>query len=269
MNREDQKHDLEEQSENLAGITHRILVMSGKGGVGKSTVAVNLACALVDEGFKVGVLDIDIHGPNVSKMIGQKKRPMVVEEQILPAEVMPNMKSISIADFTNLDSPIVWRGPLKANAIRQLVNQTSWGQLDFLIVDAPPGTGDEPLTVSQIITGLRSIVVTTPQEVAKVDVIRALNFVQKLGVAPIGLVENMSHMKCPECGKIISLFGGNAGEDLSRSFSIPLLARIPFDPQVAILADEGRTISSYMRGSELEKAYRSLSSRVQEELMSQ
>ncbi len=245
------------------------MVMSGKGGVGKSTVAVNIACTMADEGFKTGILDIDIHGPNVSKMLGQNKRPVLVEEQIFPAEIMQNLKSISIADFTDVDSPIIWRGPLKANAIKQLVNETVWGTLDFLIIDAPPGTGDEPLTVAQSITGLRSIMVTTPQEISKADVSRALNFLKKLGVGPVGIIENMSYMKCPECGKTIELFHGAAGEDLSARFELPLLARLPFDPKISTLADKGKTISSHMRGSEHERLYRELVSAIQKELVLQ
>ncbi|AKI97126.1 Mrp/NBP35 family ATP-binding protein [Kosmotoga pacifica] len=243
---------------NMSDIKHKILVMSGKGGVGKSTVATNLATALADEGYKTGILDIDLHGPNIVKMLGLKKKPVMVEEQIIPPEVFPNLKVISMASFLEEDRPVIWRGPLKTSAIYQFLGDVAWGELDFLIIDAPPGTGDESLTIMQTLPDVRPLMVTTPQEVAALDVKRALTFAKSLNKKTLGIVENMSYLKCPKCGEEIKLFGEGAGERLSRESSVPLLAKIPFDPQVVSNADSGKTIITHMRNSELEQAYRAL-----------
>lgn len=244
--------------DNISGIKHKILVMSGKGGVGKSTVAVNLAAALADEGYKTGILDIDLHGPNIAKMLGLKEKPTVVEEQIFPPEVLPNLKVISMASFLEDDRPIIWRGPLKTSAIYQFLGDVAWGELDFLVIDAPPGTGDESLTILQTIPDVKPLMVTTPQEIAALDVKRALSFAKALNKKILGVVENMSYLKCPKCGEEIKLFGEGAGEKLSEDFSVPLLGKLPFDPQVVSNADNGKPIVTHMRNTELESAYREL-----------
>lgn len=252
--------------ENMSHIRHKILVMSGKGGVGKSTVAVNLAMALADEGFKTGLIDIDLHGPNVAKMVGLNKKPVVVEDQIVPMELLPNLKVVSLASFVEEDTPVIWRGPMKTSAIYQFLGDVAWGELDFLVIDAPPGTGDEPLTILQTVPDVRPVVVTTPQEVSALDVGRALRFVESMKKKLLGIVENMSYMICPHCGEKIELFGKGGGERLSKDFSVPLLGQIPFDPRVVSNSDKGATIVGHMRGSEVEKAFRELVKRVVEEM---
>ncbi|MFO7882977.1 MAG: Mrp/NBP35 family ATP-binding protein [Kosmotogaceae bacterium] len=244
--------------ENIKSIKHKLLVMSGKGGVGKSTVAVNLAVALADEGYNVGLLDIDLHGPNVAMMLDITGKPEVLEGQILPQEPLPNLKVVSLANFIEIDVPVIWRGPMKTSAIYQFLGDVAWGDLDFLVIDAPPGTGDESLTILQTIQDIKSILVTTPQNLSAGDVSRAFNFVRSLKKDVVGFVENMSYLRCPNCGEKILLFGQGAGDRLSKDYDIPLLESLPFDPQVVVNSDNGKGIVSHMRGSELEKSYRRL-----------
>jgi len=258
LNSEEMAQTMQKITDNVKTIKNKTLVMSGKGGVGKSTVAVNLALALADEGYKTGLMDIDLHGPNVSRMVGLKKSPQVVEEQIFPPEVLPNLKVMSISSFIEEDAPVVWRGPMKTTAIYQFLGDVIWGELDFLVIDSPPGTGDEPLTILQTLIDVGALIVTTPQEVAIQDVKRAINLVKTMHRKILGLVENMSYLTCPKCGERIDLFGSGGGKRLSESFSIPLLASLPFDPRLVGLADNGQGIVTHMRGSQLEKAYRSM-----------
>jgi len=243
--------------DNVKTIKNKILVMSGKGGVGKSTVAVNLALALADEGYKTGLMDVDLHGPNVSRMVGLKKSPEIVEEQIFPPEVLPNLKVMSISSFIEEDAPVVWRGPMKTTAIYQFLGDVIWGELDFLVIDSPPGTVMNPSPSSDSLTR-GALIVTTPQEVAVQDVKRAINLVKTMHRKILGLVENMSYLTCPKCGERIDLFGSGGGKRLSESYSIPLLASLPFDPKLVGLADNGQGIVTHMRGSRLEEAYRSM-----------
>ncbi|RLL87136.1 Mrp/NBP35 family ATP-binding protein [Mesotoga sp.] len=256
MNPQEMAEAMEKIRNNVKSIKHKILVMSGKGGVGKSTVAVNLALALADEGFRTGLMDIDLHGPNVARMVGLKKQPEVIENQIFPPEVLPNLKVISISSFVEDDAPVVWRGPMKTTAIYQFLGDVAWGELDFLIIDSPPGTGDEPLTALQTLSDIMALVVTTPQAVAVQDVKRAINLVKTMHRTPLGIVENMSYMKCPNCGEVIKLFGEGGGKDLENLFDIPLLGSLPFDPALVGFSDIGKSIVTHMRGSELEAAYR-------------
>jgi len=258
LNSEEMAQTMMKIRDNTKTIKNKILVMSGKGGVGKSTVAVNLALALADEGFKTGLMDVDLHGPNVSRMVGLKKTPEVIEEQIFPPEVLPNLKVMSISSFIEEEAPVVWRGPMKTTAIYQFLGDVAWGELDFLVIDSPPGTGDEPLTILQTLPDVSALIVTTPQEVAIQDVKRAINLVKTMHRKALGLVENMSYMKCPGCGERINLFGQGGGERLSKSHSIPLLANLPFDPRLVGMADSGQGITTHLRGSELEEAYRNM-----------
>ena len=257
MNPQEMAERMESIRENVKSIKNKILVMSGKGGVGKSTVAVNLALALADEGFKTGLMDIDLHGPNVARMVGLKKQPEVVEGQIFPPEVLPNLKVISISSFVEEDTPVIWRGPMKTTAIYQFLGDVAWGELDFLVIDSPPGTGDEPLTVLQTLPDIMALIVTTPQAVAVQDVKRAINLVETMHRNPLGIVENMSYMRCPHCGEITKLFGEGGGKNLETLFSIPLLGSLPFDPTLVGFSDNGKSVVTHMRGSELEVAYRS------------
>lgn len=250
----------------MSTVKNKILVMSGKGGVGKSTVAVNIATALAYNGYKTGLMDVDLHGPSVVKMVGLVKQPDMIGEQIVPPESLPNLKVISLASFVDDNAPVIWRGPMKTSAIYQFLGDVAWGELDFLIIDAPPGTGDEPLTVIQTLPDVRPLMVTTPQQVASIDVIRALAFVKAMNKKTLGIVENMSYMICPKCGEELKIFGEGGGMKLSKEFDLPLLAELPFDPRVVSNSDEGKPIITSLRDSELEKAYMGLVARILEEL---
>ncbi|HWQ66591.1 MAG TPA: Mrp/NBP35 family ATP-binding protein [Methanospirillum sp.] len=224
-------------------VRHVILVLSGKGGVGKSTVAVNLAYALSNHGKQVGLLDLDIHGPNIPKMLGIEEHQLSSEDnKIIPIKVTGSLQVISMAFLLpEKHSPVVWRGAMKANAIRQFLEDTKWGSLDYLVVDLPPGTGDEALTIAQIAPNLRgAVIVTTPQDVSTLDSTKAITFVKMLELDVIGVVENMSGLVCPHCGDTIDLFGSGGGERIAKEHNVPFLGSIPLDPEMRKAGDEGR-----------------------------
>lgn len=228
---------------NMRAIKNKIMVMSGKGGVGKSTVAANLAAQLALKGFKVGLLDSDIHGPSIPKMFGiEDNRPEVDEKGIVPVPVTENLKVMSIALLLeDKDSPIIWRGPAKMAAIKQFLEDVSWGKLDYLIVDLPPGTGDEPLSIAQLIEKVDgAVVVTTPQDMALVSVRKSITFAHMLKVPVIGIVENMSVIICPHCDEKINLFGKGGVEKAAKDFDVPVLAALPMDPEIAEIEDNGQ-----------------------------
>ena len=240
---EKQRHEEEQLQERLSHIKHYIVVMSGKGGVGKSTVAVNLAVSLAQQGLKVGLLDADIHGPNLPKMLGlEKSRLQATEGGIVPMEFIPGLSVVSMAFLLeSVDNPVVWRGPLKHTVIRQFVADVQWGELDYLVVDLPPGTGDEPLSVAQVLKAVDgSVIVTTPQEVALLDSRKSVVFSQQLEIPVIGIVENMSGLVCPHCGKEIDLFKKGGGEVAARELNVPFLGRVPIDPQIVVNGDAGK-----------------------------
>jgi len=243
---------------NLRGVKHKIMVMSGKGGVGKSTVAANLAAALAMCGLKVGLLDSDIHGPTIPKMfgIGQEK-PEVDESGLIPVEVSGNLKVMSIAFFLNdTDTPVIWRGPAKMGAIKQFLEEVSWGELDFLIIDLPPGTGDEPLSVAQLIPDCDgAIVVTTPQDVALISVRKSINFLNAVKIPVIGLVENMSGIICPHCNEKIDVFGSGGVSKAASDFGIPILGTLPIEPDVAAKGDSGDVFTEVGGTSEWHKNF--------------
>ena len=230
--------------ENLARVKHKLVVMSGKGGVGKSTVAVNLALSLAKRGYAVGLLDADMHGPSVPKMLGLPNLPLSATEdgRITPAIVSPNMKVISIALLLrDRDSPIIWRGPLKMGAIKQFLEDVDWGALDYLVVDLPPGTGDEPLSIAQLVPSPDgAVIVTTPQDVALLSVRKSINFARVTGLKVLGLVENMNGIKCPHCGKEIEVFGHGATEKATKDLSVPLLGKLPLSPAISKSGDAGK-----------------------------
>ena len=240
---EKRAHEEERLKRQLGRIRHAMMVISGKGGVGKTTIAVNIAAALAKEGHEVGLLDADIHGPNVPKMFGLDWRPLIGgEDGIKPVDVFPNLRLISMAFLLpNPDSPVVWRGPLKHTAIRQFLTEVDWGNLDFLIVDLPPGTGDEPLSAAQLIKERMdgSVVVTTPQDVALLDARKAVNFSRMLKVPVLGVVENMSGLRCPHCGELIPLFKTGGGERAAGELGVPFLGRVPIDPEIVQKGDSG------------------------------
>ncbi len=225
----------------LKKITNKFVVMSGKGGVGKTSTSVNLAIALADKGFQVGIMDVDLHGPDVPRMLGLTGMPDVNSNRKLnPMRFSENLSAISMESFLpHRDDAIIWRGPLKFSAIRQFIADVEWGNLDFLIIDSPPGTGDEPLTVAQQIPDARAVIVTTPQEVALADVRKSINFCRTVKLEIFGLVENMSGLHCPHCGELIDLFGAGGGDRTAREMSVPFLGRIPMDPRMVACGDSG------------------------------
>jgi Mrp family chromosome partitioning ATPase len=228
--------------ERMANVKHKILVMSGKGGVGKTTVAINLALTLATKGYEVGVMDADIHGPNVPKMLGiDDLRPDVAEDGISPVLVPPRLKVMSLAFLLeSKDTPVVWRGPLKMGAIKQFLSDVFWGDLDYLIVDLPPGTGDEPLSVAQLIPDIDgAIIVTTPQDVALLDSRKSVSFARAIGMPIIGIIENMSGFKCPKCGEVIDLFKIGGGEHSATDMDVPFLGRIPIETKIVESGDSG------------------------------
>jgi ATP-binding protein involved in chromosome partitioning len=240
----------------LAKIKHVILVISGKGGVGKTTVAVNLAYSLAEHGLKVGILDIDFHGPNIAKMLGIEGKSLIATEKgVAPHPVTSTLSAVSIAlIMQDQDRPVIWRGPLKMGTIRQLLSDVSWGELDYLIIDSPPGTGDEPLSVCQLIPDLDGVVVvTTPQDVATLDARKSVVFAKEVKVPVIGIIENMSGFSCPHCGAQIDLFGRGGGEKASDDLGVPFLGRIPIEPEMVKLGDEGKPYIHFQQESETAK----------------
>jgi ATP-binding protein involved in chromosome partitioning len=224
-------------------VKHVILVLSGKGGVGKSTVSVNLAYALSNHGRKVGLLDLDMHGPNIPKMLGIEQHKLAMAgNKIEPVHVTGKLSVISMAFLiSDPSTPIIWRGPMKMAAIQQFLAEVNWGPLDYLVVDLPPGTGDEALTIAQLAPNVRgAVIVTTPQDVATLDARKSAKFIEKLGLPVIGIVENMSGMVCPHCGEEIDLFGKGGGRKIAEELSVPFLGAIPIDIEMRKAGDEGR-----------------------------
>ncbi len=238
-------------------VKHVILVLSGKGGVGKSTVSVNLAYALANHGKKVGLLDLDFHGPNIPKMLGiEDQRPTVLAKCIEPVHVTGNLAVMSMAFLLpDTSTPVVWRGPMKMGAIQQFLAEVNWGALDYLVVDLPPGTGDEALTIAQLAPNVRgAVIVTTPQDVAVMDATKAAKFIEKLELPVIGVIENMSGMVCPHCGDIINLFSVGGGKKAAEDLGVPYLGAIPLDPEMVKAGDEGRPFILRHAGSPTAKA---------------
>jgi ATP-binding protein involved in chromosome partitioning len=234
----------EDVSARMSKVKHKIMVLSGKGGVGKTTVAANLAVALSMQDLDVGLMDADIHGPDIPKILGiEEKRPEIEASTstFLPVPVLPRLKAISIGFMLpSRDSSVIWRGPMKYNAIRQFLADVEWGELDYMIVDLPPGTGDEALSVVQLMGKLDgSIIVTTPQDLALLDSRKAVNFSQILRVPVIGIIENMSGFICPHCGKEVNIFKYGGGERAALDLGVPFLGRVPLDPQMVEAADSG------------------------------
>jgi len=225
----------------LQHIRHKILVMSGKGGVGKSSVAACLALSLAGLGRRVGLLDVDLHGPSIPRLLGLQGLPGDDgDDKIVPVRHLPTLDVMSIEVLMeDKDCPTIWRGPLKGVAIRQFISDIRWNDLDYLIIDSPPGTGDEPMTVAQTIPDAKALIVTTPQEISLADVRKSIHFCQKIGLDILGLVENMSGLACPVCGAKIDLFGTHGGRDMAARFDLPLLASLPIDPAVVRGGDAG------------------------------
>lgn len=236
--------------ENLSKIRRKIIVMSGKGGVGKTSVAVNLAYALSLTHSTVGILDIDLHGPNIAKMLGIDKSELMISSfGIEPITASPDLKAVSLAlVLRNQDQPVIWRGPLKMATIKQFLSDVHWGKLDYLIVDSPPGTGDEPLSACQLIPDIDgAIIVTTPQELAILDSRKSVMFAKELNIPVIGIIENMSGFVCPHCGKEVDLFKRGGGERSAKELNVPFLGSIPFELDLIDLADRGTPFVAYTK----------------------
>jgi ATP-binding protein involved in chromosome partitioning len=240
------KQQIQDQviSSTLGKIRYKLFVMSGKGGVGKSSVAVNLAAALAQKGFRVGLIDVDIHGPSVPHLLGLKGQLEVERGSIIrPKEYNKNLHVVSMESLLkDPDQAVLWRGPMKTSAIRQFISDVSWGELDYLVVDSPPGTGDEPMTVLKTIPDALCIVVTTPQEISLADVRKAVNFLQYAKATILGVVENMSGLICPHCEKEIDLFKKGGGRDLASRYGLEFLGAIPLDPASVVAGDLGKPV---------------------------
>jgi len=228
----------------ITGVKNLVAVASGKGGVGKTTVAVNLAIALKNMGHSVGLLDADVYGPNVPVMLGTNEQPRAVDERtIIPVEAY-GLKMISMGLLNPGDKPLVWRGPMLHSVIQQFLRSTQWGELDYLIVDLPPGTGDVQLTLIQSVSVSGAVVVTTPSIVALADVRKAIEMFRQVNVEILGVVENMSYFNCPHCNGRIDVFGHGEGQHMAKSFGVPFLGEIEIDPQIRIGGDTGKPVAS-------------------------
>jgi Mrp family chromosome partitioning ATPase len=251
----------------LKDVKHKVVVMSGKGGVGKSTVAVNLALALSMRGNRVGLLDSDIHGPTVPKLFGMQDErlgPSATGMGISPVEVSGNLEMVSMGFLLEKDMPVIWRGPLKMKAIEQFLREVSWGKLEYLIIDLPPGTGDEPLSIAQLLPDMDgAIIVTTPQDVALISVRRAITFARALNLEMLGIIENMSGFVCPNCGAEVDIFGKGGGERAAREMGVEFLGSIPLDPTIVESGEEGKPFILEMGDSVPAKRFDEISDKIE------
>ena len=222
-------------------VKHKLVVMSGKGGVGKSTVAANLAIALSEKGYNVGLLDVDLHGPSIAGILGLTGIPLNADgDRLLPYQYNEHLEVMTVQGLlADPDEALIWRGPLKIGVIRQFLADTNWSELDYLIVDCPPGTGDEPLTIIQTIKDAQAVIVTTPQEVSLSDVRKSISFCQQTQLEILGIVENMSGFVCPDCGAVHNIFKSGGGAKLAAERGINFLGKLPIDPQVVDSEDIG------------------------------
>lgn len=256
-----------ELNKNISNIKNKFIVISGKGGVGKTTVAVNLAYTLVSKGYNVGLLDVDIHGPNVVKLLGIDNEKLTSDEnsKINPIKLFDNLKVISTASILETpDTPVIWRGPLKMKIITQFLRDVNWGKLDYLIIDSPPGTGDEPLSVAQLIPDLTgAIVVTTPQEVAVLDSRKSVQFAKQLKIPYIGIIENMSGLVCPYCNREIDLFKKGGGKKAALELDVEFLGSIPLEPDIVKLSDEGKVFVKYQEGCAISEIFNKIVEKIE------
>ncbi len=261
--------DMEKLKKKLKGIRHTIVVLSGKGGVGKSTIAVNLAVGLALEGFKVGLLDVDVHGPSVPRLLNLKlEKPFIKENGIQPVMWSNVLKVMSLGFLLPDDKEaVIWRGPLKMGAIKQFLEDVDWGELDYLVVDCPPGTGDEPLSVMQLIgSSAYALVVTTPQGVALDDVKRSITFCRRLNNPIIGVIENMSGFVCPKCKEVVDIFKSGGGERMSQEMGVTFLGKVPVDPEIVTSGDEGQVYIRTYPNSEASKSFKEIVKKIVEEI---
>lgn len=232
----------EEIKKRLKGFKNKILVLSGKGGVGKSSIAAYLSVGLARKGFQVGLMDVDLHGPSIPRLLGLKGNIQSSAESRkgIPLKYLPNMQVMSIESLLgDKDAATIWRGPLKIGVIKQFISDIDWSDSDYLIIDSPPGTGDEPLTIAQIIPDTRAIIVTTPQEISLADVRKSINFCKQVNMKILGLIENMSGLICPHCGKSIDLFKTDGGMITAKKAGLTLLGSLPLEPEIVLEGDNG------------------------------
>lgn len=259
---DDQYQERVQIAKRISSIKHKIIVLSGKGGVGKSTTATSLAISLSLAGKQVGLLDVDIHGPSIPKMLNLENRPIVANDDAIDPIIFNNTLKVMSVGFLlrqgNQDA-IIWRGPLKWSLIKQFLKDVNWGELDYLIIDSPPGTGDEPLSICQLIEDLDgAIIVTTPQEVALLDVRKSVTFCRKLNLPILGVVENMSGFVCPKCGEITQIFKSGGGEKMAKEMGIPFLGSIPLDPQIVDSGDMGKPFIYQNSQSEISHKFQTI-----------
>ncbi|MBU7009196.1 MAG: Mrp/NBP35 family ATP-binding protein [Theionarchaea archaeon] len=255
--------------DNLKDVQHELVVMSGKGGVGKSTVAANLALTLSMRGKSVGLLDCDIHGPSIPKLLGiERAAPEASEEGIIPIIIPPRLKVMSMAFLLpNTDAPVIWRGPIKMKVIKDFLGQVKWGALDYLIIDLPPGTGDEPLSIAQLIpdtTG--AIIVTTPQDVALISVRKSIGFARQLTMPVLGIIENMSGFLCPHCGNKVDIFGSGGGEKAAKELNIPFLGKIPLDVKIMESGEKGKPFVLFQKDDSPSQAFADIVRNIEEQV---
>ncbi len=264
--RQQQSEEQQQLKERMGKIKHKIAIISGKGGVGKSTVTVNLAAAFALQGKRVGVLDADIHGPSVPRLLGlEGKQVKASPVGAFPIEGPLGMKIMSIDFFLNEASPTIWRGPLKMRAIKQFLTEVVWGELDYLFIDLPPGTGDEPLSVAQLLPDMDGVVIVTmPSQLSSSIVKKAVTFAEHLKMQTIGVVENMSGFVCLHCGKKTEIFGSGGGERMAQQVGVPFLGSIPIDPEVGVDTDKGTPFVLAHKNSAASKAFMQIVAKVQE-----
>lgn len=274
MTPEQQKQMIEQEiklARNLGQIKYKIAVMSGKGGVGKSTVAANLAETFQKLGFSTGILDADIHGPNIPKMLGLEGADLFINENrnMVPVEAPSGLKVMSMAFMLeSIDTPIIWRGPQKSGSIKQLIAEVEWGPLDVLIIDNPPGTGDEPLTVLQTIPNTDAVImVTTPNVVSQEDVLKCVKMVNMLNVENIGLIENMAYYICPHCGEKLAIFGEGDGEAFSEEMEIEYLGDLPLTEKVSDSPNRDGVVSTIDPDGEVSKRFEDIVGKIKEEFL--
>jgi ATP-binding protein involved in chromosome partitioning len=261
------KDDIEELKEklileqNTLGIKHKIMVMSGKGGVGKSSIAANIAVGLSMKGKKVGLMDIDIHGPSIPKMVGLESAPLKQsEEGLMPVEYSANLTVMSIGFLIrDKKDAVIWRAPIKHSLIRQFLTDVRWGDLDYLIIDCPPGTGDELISIAQLLEDADGvIIVTTPQDVAVNDVRKSITFCRHVNLPVIGVIENLSGFVCPNCGTVVDIFKTGGGEKMASEMEVPFMGRIPIDPQIVEHSDNGKPFVQYVSQSPAVSAFKTV-----------
>lgn len=254
----------EQARQSLATIRNKFIIMSGKGGVGKTSVSVNIAMALANKGYQVGLMDVDIHGPDIPRMLGLSGMLDINGNgKIQPMRFSENLLAVSMESLLrHKDDAIIWRGPKKHSVIRQFIGDVDWGDLDYLIIDSPPGTGDEPLAITYLIKDAQAVIVTTPQELALADVRKSINFCKTVKMDMFGLVENMSGCICSHCGKPINIFGSGGGEQTAGTSDIPFLGKIPLDPNMVRCGDTGSSYQKHYPDSDVTQVFSDIAERI-------